>query len=84
MNVEKDHTAGFKVLFSYNRSSMRTSLTVFQLTDLTVLLLEFLTDLLHWDVVAEWFGNLVDYLGGCVTCCPNVVTLDMWDKEKEM
>lgn len=52
-------------------------LTIFQFTDLTVLLLEFLTDLLHWDVVAERLGHLVDYLGGCVTCCPDVVTLDM-------
>lgn len=63
---------------------MITSLTVFQLADLTVLFLEFLADLLHWDVVAERFGNLVDHLGGRVTCCPDVVTLDVWDKEKVM
>lgn len=57
---------GFKIL-----------LTVFEFTDLTVLLLEFLTDLLHWDVVAERLGHLVDYLCGCITCCTDVVTLDM-------
>lgn len=51
-------------------------LTVFQLTDLTVLLLQLLTDLLHWDVVAERLGHLVDYLGGCIIRCSDVVTLE--------
>lgn len=51
-------------------------LTVFQLTDLAVLLLELLADLLHGDVVAERFGNLIDHLGCRVTRCTDVVTLN--------
>lgn len=50
-------------------------LTVFQLADLTVLLLEFLADLLHRNVVAQWFGHLIDYLRSRVTRCTDVVTL---------
>lgn len=59
-------------------------LTVSQLTDLTVLLLELLTDLLHWDMVAEGFGNLVYHLGGCITRCSDVVTLDTWRRQKSL
>lgn len=50
-------------------------LTIFEFTDLAVLLLQLLTDLLHRNVVAHGLGHLVDHLGGSVTCCSNVVTL---------
>lgn len=55
----------------------RFLLTVFQLTDLTVFLLQLLADLLHRDVVAERLGHLVDHLGGCVARCSDVVTLNV-------
>lgn len=55
-------------------------LTIFEFTDLTVLLLQLLADLLHGDVVAQRLGYLVDHLGGCVTCRPEVVTLNMGQK----
>lgn len=63
--------------YKHGRESL---LTVFQFTDLTVLLLQFLTDPLHGDVVAQRLGHLVDHLGGRVTRCPEVVTLDMRQK----
>lgn len=59
-----------------NRAVGSPSLTVSQLTDLTVHLLELLTDLLHRDVVAERFGHLVNHLGGGVARRSDVVTLD--------
>lgn len=54
----------------------RTQLTVSQLADLTVLLLELLADLVHRDVVAERFGHFVYHLCGGVARRADVVTLD--------
>lgn len=51
-------------------------LTVAQLTDLTVLLLELLADLADGDVVAQRAGHFVDHLGGGVACRSQVVTLN--------
>lgn len=51
------------------------TLTVLQLADLAVFLLELLADLLHGDVVGQRLGHLVDDLGGGVICGPNVVAL---------
>lgn len=50
-------------------------LTVFEFTDLAVLLLQLLTDLLHRNVMAHGFGHFVDHFGGSVTRRSDVVTL---------
>lgn len=56
-------------------------LTVAKLTDLTVLLLQLLTDLVDRDVVAERAQHLVDHPGGGVTGCPQVVALQGEERE---
>ena len=50
-------------------------LTIFQFTDLHVLLLQPLTDLVHGGVVAERLGHLVHDLSGSITRRPYVVAL---------
>jgi len=50
-------------------------LTIFQFTDLTVLLFELLTDLIHWHMMTQRFGNFIDNFCCCVTCCPYIITL---------
>lgn len=60
---------------------MCVCLTIAQLTDLAVLLLELFTDLADGDVVAEGARHLADYPGGGVGGRPQVVALQGRERE---
>lgn len=50
-------------------------LTILQLTDLTVFLLQLFTNLFNRNMITQGFWHLINDFSGCITGCSNIIAL---------